>query len=199
MLMQDEHKLMLHQRLLGDSGRRHLGEGHVLGGVGDADGALLPMAAGELVAHLRYPDRPHLQRTMHLPATLVNTHTAVNTQTACARTDASRHAVGSMTADFEAEASPDKTRIAAGGRRTRILTKRWPSLLVVSSTWSTMPDSDCRSAVEQSFLVKRCTAPLGSSGIGAVLPAAPKPLTVLPCSSQEGMASKVDVFKRTMV
>jgi hypothetical protein len=41
-----------------------LGEGHVLGGIGDADGALLPMAAGKLVSHLRYPDRPHLQRVI---------------------------------------------------------------------------------------------------------------------------------------
>ena len=63
--MQGEHKVMLRQRLLGDSGRPNLGEGHVLGGVGDADGALLPVAAGKLVAHLRYPDRPHLQRTTH--------------------------------------------------------------------------------------------------------------------------------------
>lgn len=34
--------------------------GHVLLVVGDANGALLPMATRKLVTHLGYPDRPHL-------------------------------------------------------------------------------------------------------------------------------------------
>lgn len=33
---------------------------HVFLGVGDANGALLPMPTGKLVSHLGYPDRPHL-------------------------------------------------------------------------------------------------------------------------------------------
>jgi len=37
-----------------------LGPGHVLLGVGDANGALLPMPTGKLVTHLWNPDRPHL-------------------------------------------------------------------------------------------------------------------------------------------
>ena len=38
-----------------------LGPGHVLLGVCDPNGALLPMPAGKLVTHLRYPDGAHLQ------------------------------------------------------------------------------------------------------------------------------------------
>ncbi len=34
--------------------------GHILLGVGDTNGALLPMPTGKLVSHLGYPDRPHL-------------------------------------------------------------------------------------------------------------------------------------------
>jgi len=37
-------------------------------------------------------------------------------------------------------------------------------------TWSTTPLSLCRSALLTSFFVKRCAAPVGSSGSGAVLP-----------------------------
>ncbi len=37
-----------------------LGPGHVLLGVGDTNGALLPVPTGKLVTHLWYPDRPHL-------------------------------------------------------------------------------------------------------------------------------------------
>jgi hypothetical protein len=66
-IVQGMHMRLLHSLSVkaGWLGRPCLGEGHVLGGVGDADGALLPVAAGKLVAHLRYPDRPHLQRTTH--------------------------------------------------------------------------------------------------------------------------------------
>lgn len=39
---------------------------HVLLIVGNANGALLPVSAGKLVAHLRYPDRPHLPWTPQL-------------------------------------------------------------------------------------------------------------------------------------
>lgn len=40
---------------------------HVFLGVGDSNGALLPMPTGKLVTHLWYPDGPHLstQQTCH--------------------------------------------------------------------------------------------------------------------------------------
>lgn len=55
-----------------------------------------------------------------------------------------------------------------GGVPTRSLTKRWPSALVDSMTWSTMPDSLFRRLVETSFLVKRCATPGCSSASGDV-------------------------------
>ena len=57
-----------------------------------------------------------------------------------------------------------------GGPRTRSLTKRWPSALVLTMTWSTMPLSLLRRLVDTSFLVKRCAVPGASSASGDVLP-----------------------------
>ena len=54
--------------------------------------------------------------------------------------------------------------------RTRILTKRCPSALVVSSTASTTPASEWRKHTDASRRVKRCATPGASSGSGVVLP-----------------------------
>lgn len=50
------------------------------------------------------------------------------------------------------------------------MTKRWPSALVLTMTWSTMPLSLLRRLVDTSFLVKRCAVPGASSASGDVLP-----------------------------
>eukprot|EP00955_Chlamydomonas_euryale_P034688 349872-Chlamydomonas_euryale.AAC.4 len=65
--------------------------------------------------------------------------------------------------------------------RTRILMNFCPLSLVVSSTWSTTPDSALRSASDASRLVKRATVPSPGSGSETVLPTMmSSPLTRVP-------------------
>ncbi len=61
-------------------------------------------------------------------------------------------------------------QIHVSRRLTLSLTNFWPSTLVVTSTWSTMPLSLWRRLLLTSRLVKRCACPGVSSGKGVVLP-----------------------------